>query len=75
MTPHEDNPILHGPRRRVDYLLCRDCRSCSVASPKGHPGIVVRDIGWCVVLGEFVDPDERRSPEDVAECYGEDVLP
>lgn len=71
MTPHERNPTLYAQRRRCDYLLCRDCGSCDVASAKTYPGIVVRDIGYCERRGEFVDPDERRSLEDVGDCYEE----
>lgn len=63
------NTVLSEPRRGSDYLLCRDCRKCSVAFISQFDGILKRDIGWCEEICEFVDPDERLWPEDVEDCY------
>lgn len=68
-TPHERNPILYGPERGADYLVCRDCLRCMVAPHGEFPGVLQRDLGWCEEHRCFVDPDERREPADVSDCY------
>lgn len=67
--PYRRNPILLGQRRGCEYFVCRDCKNCSIAFRPQFPDVLNRDLGWCDAYRDFVDPDEARRPDDVADCY------
>lgn len=68
VTPHERNPTLHGPLEFDDYLTCRSCGRCLIVLRSEQPGILMRDLGICDIDDAPVDPDEKRTIDEL-ECW------